>query len=60
MNDYKYEQRVHKRGDYCIFVVGNNGYKCGCGARGESEKKYRKKQVRARLKNKLRKDVDNM
>lgn len=64
MDDYKYEQRRKKRGEYCVSCgsyvdekTGKTiyfGIHCGCGDRVPPNKRHKKKIVRRSLKQQLR------
>ena len=60
MDDYKYEQRKHKRGLFCVFgyidPITNveKSCLCGCGVRTSPNKKHKTRMVKRSLKKKFR------
>lgn len=62
MNEWKFQQRLKKRGDWCLM----NGIKldgtpygclCGCGLRNLPTKKYKTRIIKRELQNQLRDEI---
>jgi len=65
MDDYKFEQRKKKRGDYCVFsFTDENGVGrsclCGCGSRTPPNKKHKTRIVKRALKRLFFEDLKDL
>lgn len=59
MNEYKFEQRKKKRGEFCVWAgiatdAKHCSINCDCGSRTPPDKKHRTRIVKRSLKNNLR------
>jgi hypothetical protein len=57
VNEWKYQMRRKKRGEFCLINMGTYGKLCGCGHRTDPPKREKTRIVKRALRRQLSKDL---